>query len=203
MVKQVPMIFGQAMMKALLAGRKTECRLPADFAIKLSPTTGFNFQDPKGSWWACGLGADERETMRNFVKTKAPLKAGDLIWVRETFRYFNASNECGCSESPCACPSTGTPLYKASHDDGESKWRPSVHMPKALSRMTLRVTGVELQNIADITKHQAQQDGSPVDVGDPVEWFRSNWDARHGDWLSAPYVWRLQFDVLNENVLSV
>ena len=202
-MKHIPMIFGQEMIEALLEGRKTECRLPVKFAVKLSPTTGFNFQDASGSWWACGLGANDHETMRNFVKAKSPIRVGDLIWARETFRFFDASVECGCSESPCACPSTGTPLYRASHDDGESKWMPSVHMPKPVSRMTLKVTSVEVNKLNDITASQAEQEGCPADVDEPTSWFRKQWNARHGYWLSEPYVWRIKFELIDRNVLSV
>lgn len=69
---------------------------------------------------------------------------GELIWIREPFRRFDKSVECGCSESPCGCPATGTVLFKASHYIDEVSWESSARLPKKDSRLTLRVLDVTL-----------------------------------------------------------
>lgn len=67
----------------------------------------------------------------------------ELIWVREPFRRFDRSVECGCSESPCGCPATGTVLFKASHYVDEVKWKSPVCLPKRDSRLTLKVKSID------------------------------------------------------------
>src|SRR5690606_13727332 len=81
---------------------------------------------------------------------------GDLIYVRETFRRFDSSNECGCSDAPCGCPRTGTPIYFSDCSCSESKWTPSIHMPRWASRLTLKVTGVRVERVQDISKADAE-----------------------------------------------
>lgn len=224
MAKQIPMIFNQEMVKAIASGRKTVTRRPIQFDVKLSEKMGFGFKDKQGEWWMCGLGADHDGTVSNFVKSKSPVQVGDLIWVRETFRYFNASNECGCSESPCGCPSTGTPIYKAFGDSGEDKWKPSIHMPKKASRLTLKVSKVGIERLQDISNDQARSEGcnAPLYVTDeagnavppkhhtlttafPSEkhWFSCLWDAIYGSWSDNPYVWVIEFEVVEKNILEV
>lgn len=131
-------------------------------------------------------------------------QVGDLIYVRETFRLFDASVECGCSESPCGCPLTGAPIYKASHDDGESKWTPSIHMPRNKSRLTLRITKAYTENVGDITDEAAQKEGCLPNYSatqtKPKVWFKTLWNDIYGDWDASPLVWCLEFEVINKNV---
>ncbi|EII3125380.1 hypothetical protein [Vibrio parahaemolyticus] len=201
MIKVIPMIFNTEMVKAILDGRKTVTRRPA----KTSYERGMNGPVIRGK--------DGTVSVLSFapVAGLCPFgNVGDLIYVRETWRSFNASDECGCSEYPCNCPQDGTPLYFASHDDGESKWKPSIHMPRHVSRLTLKVTGVGIQRVRDITEEQAKVEGvAPafIDQFDncPVKPTYKNgfvkiWDSIYGNWEKNPYVWVVQFEVVHKNV---
>lgn len=105
-----------------------------------------------------------KQVTRRIADQTGPVKLhkkGDLIWVKETFRYFDSSDECGCSESPCGCPSNGTILYKATHNTGANeKWTPSLFMPRWASRITLKVTkDAWAEHLQDITEESALAEG--------------------------------------------
>ncbi|MFL1405413.1 hypothetical protein ACJO2E_08730 [Marinobacter sp. M1N3S26] len=125
---------------------------------------------------------------------------GDRLWVRETWRQFNAIDECGCSESPCGCPCTDTVLYRATHDDGESKWRPSIHMPRWASRITLEITDVRVERLQDISVADAKAEGGPTHGHSGAEisyrrGFRHLWSQINGpdSWDANPWVWVIEF----------
>jgi hypothetical protein len=160
MSKQIPFILDLDMVSAIKDGGQRVLRKPVEIPLEYSENTGFSFKDKGGTWWACGLGSSERETMDNLVQSISPIKKGDLIWVRETFcegrideidaehpddrhKYIDQS-ECN----------TNYIIYRqAALCDGinmdDVKWSPSVHMRKEASRLTLKVTDVELENTDD------------------------------------------------------
>lgn len=112
-----------------------------------------------------------------------------------------------------------TVYYKSDyHADmwNTAKWRPSIHMPKGAARIFLRVTGVRVERLQDVTEEQAKCEG----VGDPygyqsAEWydqkelttnyhinsFAGLWDstvkksdlAKYG-WNANPWVWVIEFE---------
>lgn len=125
-----------------------------------------------------------------------PCNTGDLLYVRETFRLYNNSDECGCSDH-CSCPPTGTPLYFATHDDGESKWKPSIHMPRHASRITLKVTDVRIEKLNDLRKSYEQVKKEGFD-----NWpqFKHVWESIYGQSKPNDYVWAIEFEVIHKNV---
>lgn len=202
-MKVVPMIFNTDMVKALMAGDKRVTRRP----VKIDYERGMNVPVVRG---------------RNgevSVLSFAPIAGlcpfvnfGDLIYVRETFRLFNHSDECGCSDY-CSCPPSGTPVYFANcGGDSESKWKPSIHMPRAASRLTLKVTDVRIERVQDITEEQAIKEGinkhhqlpafkSPIGYHtSPVYAFEELWNSIYGNWEENPYVWVIEFEVIHQNV---
>ncbi|MGL4615902.1 MAG: hypothetical protein ACRCVV_18845 [Shewanella sp.] len=202
-MKVVPMIFNTDMVKALMAGDKRVTRRP----VKIDYDRVMNVPVVRG---------------RNgevSVLSFAPIAGlcpfvnfGDLIYVRETFRLFNHSDECGCSDY-CSCPPSGTPVYFANcGGDSESKWKPSIHMPRAASRLTLKVTDVRVERVQDITEEQAIKEGinkhhqlpafkSPIGYHtSPVYAFEELWNSIYGDWEENPYVWVIEFEVIHQNV---
>ncbi|HGE6046400.1 TPA: hypothetical protein ACGGS3_000614 [Vibrio cholerae] len=215
-MKVVPMIFNTDMVKALMAGHKVVTRRPAK-NLSFSERVGFIVGE-----WAYGIGWNLRETMNNCIRSKSakcPSKIGDLIYVRETFRLFNHSDECGCSDY-CSCPPSGTPVYFATcGGDSESKWKPSIHMPRAASRITLKVNDVRIERVQDITEEQCWKEGvehidGQFDIHqlsemaktfdgtfeDAKALFACLWDSIYQNWKENPYVWVIEFEVIHQNV---
>lgn len=106
-------------------------------------------------------------------------------------------------------------LTKAGHTPGDDdlyhfqgdpplKWRPSIHMPRWVSRINLEVTGVRVERVQDISENDAKAEGVTLDeVGSAIDTyphksaFNYLWDkinAKRGySWDSNPWVWVVEF----------
>ena len=138
------------------------------------------------------------------------VQVGDKLWVRETLihgGYFGA-------------PIAYAADHKYSHYKWPSHWkrhcRPSIHMPRWASRITLTVTDVRLQRLQDITEEDviaegiSECDGLFDDVqycqytnemglvfGDSKPMYRQLWASLYGkgSWDANPEVVALTFEV--------
>ncbi len=133
----------------------------------------------------------------------APWQVGDLLYVRETYRLFDAGVECSCYDG-CVCyRSHGKPIYRADSEDNESKWKPSIHMPKRLARIWLEVLSVRAEKIQDISQTDSEAEGMVVGIrpfatkGSPKEQFQTLWDSLYkkagNGWDTNCWVWRTEF----------
>jgi hypothetical protein len=92
------------------------------------------------------------------------------------------------------------------------KKRPSIHMPRWASRITLKITDVRVERLHDISEADALAEGiveKPdriwwVDDGDPEHGFGSPraayaelWSSINGpgSWDANPWVWAVSFEV--------
>jgi hypothetical protein len=85
----------------------------------------------------------------------------------------------------------------------DRKWRPSIHMPRWASRITLEVTGVRVERLQDISEADAREEGclpvvhgdGAVDCGTRKTAFRALWDSINGpdSWGANPFVWVVEF----------
>jgi hypothetical protein len=135
-----PILFSAPMVRALLAGTKTQTRQIVKPPTKWAER--FPICDPAGMaaahsiwWWD---GEHERVGVAQDCRYGVP---GDRLWVREAWSFIG---EQGIFELHQAAPNTCTPIYRA---DGATadRWWPSIHMPRWASRITLRITDRLLQ----------------------------------------------------------
>ena len=126
------------------------------------------------------------------------------MWVRETFGP-------GLGDNPT--PTLGYVAYRA---DGEYParlkdthvWRPSIFMPRWASRITLKITGVRVERLQDISEDDAIAEGAiPVSGFNSdgsngpttyIDAFADLWDsinAKRGfGWDANPWVFVLGFE---------
>ncbi|EJL6757183.1 hypothetical protein NMS84_001395 [Vibrio cholerae] len=225
-MKVVPMIFNTDMVKALMAGDKVVTRRPvspqpepSDYGYDWWPSKKFGSMVQVSGFEKIDCDY-KRDLVEEMSRDACPIaNIGDLIYVRETFRLFNHSDECGCSEY-CSCPPSGTPVYFATcGGDSESKWKPSIHMPRTASRLTLKVTDVRIERVQDITEEQCWKEGvehidGQFDIHqlsemaktfdgtfeDAKALFACLWDSIYQNWNQNPYVWVIEFEVIHQNV---
>ncbi|HCB3235272.1 TPA: hypothetical protein MYU69_001639 [Citrobacter amalonaticus] len=170
------MIFNGEMVRAILDGRKTQTRR----IMKVQPSDGFHPThngydlDLNAHWYTPGVVdkngylqpakkdvfgvADENEDYTCPFGT-----VGDRIWVRETWARYNIDQD------------SHDMAYRATPPadwQEEGRWRPSIHMPRWASRITLEITGVRVEKLDKISEEDAISEGMqgvicPSCKGDP------------------------------------
>lgn len=199
-MKALPMIFNTEMVQALMDGRKVQTRrpfsMPQGWDLKDSNLCKITGKHPKSNKWGVVICRNLYDDRCEHDLIVAPCIPGDLIYVRETFGIV--SEEFG----------EYSPVYKADNWLRPKKWKPSIHMPRELSRITLKVTGVRVDRVQDISEADAIAEGfklPPVEgqgfaIGARTN-FRHAWQQIYGDhWDRNGWVWVIDFDVILKNV---
>lgn len=200
-----PLLFSAPMVRALLEGRKTQTRRV------LTPAC-----DDPPACVASGVvtALDENEMPYRWPRTVA---TGDRLWVREAFiTGFNLDDEYASPVGDKKAWYRATDANLTWYDpDTESTldnppWRPSIHMPRWASRLTLTVTDVRVERLQDISEADAVAEGCKGFVSrdgedglSPREEYRDLWDsinAKRAPWDSNPWVMVLTFSVYRQNI---
>ncbi|EFE7959023.1 hypothetical protein [Escherichia coli] len=193
------MIFNGEMVRAILDGRKTQTRRVVKFKPR-EPGLNLNFSGLKLGYYRTGDASSgyvlaSRGAMGCWNDKTYPVhcpygQPGDRIWVRETFSAVTDHDE------PAGCSAL---LYAADGNGPYGKWTPSIHMPRAASRITLEITDVRVERLNSISEEDAKAEGAPTEccvIGDKhFLGFRSLWKAIYGDesWQANPWVWVIEF----------
>jgi hypothetical protein len=201
-MKERPILFQGAMVRALLAGTKTQTRRamrvqPGDettvtvehFNQTVIDRHGDEQPGPEvfGAWW------DDGES-----GLRCPYgQPGDRLWVRETWAYhLHAQASQRDEDGPWVYAADGRPALQVRLCD---RWRPSIHMPRVACRLTLDVTRVRVERLQEISDEDALAEG--VDrtntsiSGYAKERYRTLWDSINGvgSWDANPWVWAVSF----------
>lgn len=211
-----PILFSGPMVRALLAGTKTQTRRVA----RVSPAVSGRPELVIGDRDHCGTGWHWRRP--NGVcewHVECPYGAvSDKLWVRESWAH-DAPDLQACRvahEDACGGSITYGPYYRATEVAPDTlRWRPSIHMPRWASRITLEITDVRVERLHEISEADAKAEGvripdaatakqSTVDVSGMTPYraaFASLWDEINGDrapWSSNPWVWVVAFKRVEE-----
>ncbi|WP_304615869.1 hypothetical protein [Paracoccus sp. (in: a-proteobacteria)] len=151
------------------------------------------------------------ESNRCAVDFKAPIYApGDRLWVRESWQGLSYGDYLPTKSQVCDLRYAATdPLTGMDAHVRGYPWRPSVHMPRWASRITLHITDVRVQRLQDISRGDAMSEGCPFpnmqNGPDPRDWFRDLWNSLHGPdaWAANPWVCALTFTVQRGNIDQV
>lgn len=204
------------MVKAILDGRKTQTRR----VMKPQP-----YQAKTGSWfWSHGDNQHVwSESPFPHIRHDCPFGIeGDKLWVRETFRTVHDPGTCleGALEIDYAADGRDRIMDRI----GKGNWKPSIHMPRWASRITLEITEVRVQRVQEISEEDAKAEGvkphveakwwqgyhkddpllhqcAPADInGDPPDWLIEAKPYRDLSHLNkdAKQMFRFLWDSINE-----
>lgn len=223
-----PIIFSGAMVRALLAGRKTQTRrlmpgqdyLAQAYSPIVSGTTIYNY-------------AGEQ------VVSEARYAKADRLYVRENFQLLSFGDYLPTKSQPADVRFAATdPCADLPADTRGYPWRPCIFMPRWASRLTLLVDDVRVERLQEISEADAIAEGVPdalegnpgdeiycakcngfgvhgglgqglgvieVDCADcrtAAQRYRNLWNSLHGveSWAANPFVVAVTFRVERANI---
>jgi hypothetical protein len=166
---------------------------------------------------------DGRKTQTRRLAT-SPLRKcepGDLLYVREAFTFTQHNLAVYRADARDQRGNRWSSIQPGD-PQREVKWRPSIHMPRWASRLTLRVTDVRFQPVKALTTEEAYAEGAIDDEW--IQWredvlciapagsyiqnerdrFGWLWDSLHPvdgkRWDDNPDIVALTFEVIRGNV---
>lgn len=201
-----PIIFSAPMVRALLEAHKTQTRR----LIKPQP--------PEGSSLLALFRGEGQDRHVQFIGPSGSITKsqpvryapGDRLWVRESWRT-NGDGGRADYLSPSRMQQHSV-LYEATREalvlsPDAGKLRPSIHMPRWASRLTLTVTDVRVQRLQEISLVDAVAEGlsaEPLHTEncEPRAAFRELWGSLHGPdaWDANPWVVALTFTIQRGNI---
>lgn len=212
-MKERPILFNAAMVRAILDGAKTQTRRvirPQPDTREGMGCTRLIFKDRKGAPLLDeALEATEPVLYRSLCPHG---QIGDRLWVRETWMpdaprdgTWPHTSFYGCKGSslsmiPMVYRRPKHCLFRSTWSGAElTGWKPSIHMPRWASRITLEITGVRVEKLQDISRGDAMAEGCPFpnmqDGEDPRQWYADLWESINGkgSWSANPWVWVIEF----------
>ncbi len=209
-----PILFSPPMVRALLDGRKTQTRR----IVKPQPQPNYGkglssvvpYHTTQGKWtWVLEVTGHGDGTSGEYCPYGKP---GDLLWVRETWAlasratdiakiYYKAHEQASHTEFHEYVPVEKIGNYQPTWP----KYKPSIHMPRWASRITIELTKVDVEKLQDINERDAKKEGAdPVSTFEKEFYhgFRMVWQKINGveSWNTNPWVWVLEFKVHQQNI---
>ena len=215
-MKQIPILFNDEMVRAILDGRKTQTRRvmkvqpPTDEHQLLHVMCSSNRRQEGKSHWAL-LNAEKTLVIEGHKRFfSCPFgKPGGQLWVREAHAFVpQTAYRCSTGIYQQVNPNDNYEacVYRQNFDRSRSfPWRPSIHMPLWASRIMLEITDIRVERLQDISEKDARAEGVPgekeanaagLDWFDkPRRAFRFLWQSIIGpeSWDENPWVWVIEF----------
>lgn len=215
-----PILFNTELIQALLEGRKTVTRRKIKLDLGLADTDKHDssylmIPDTYGDY--------------HHAKDYCRYRVGDILYVRETWTQLCRVDENGYTDFDYVTTyylADGIPNMDLRDADGflledqTIKWKPSIHMPKEVARIFLKVTNIRVERLQDITSEQAKNEGVDLNSGTPfpkstardchgakngLSMYQSKfvilWDSTMKkqdldkySWDANPFVWVIEFE---------
>lgn len=236
-MRERPILFNGPMVRALLDGRKTQTRR----VVKLAPPADadevffWSGEDLRRAGWPNvsepGMWA-RRNGRDGYIQHigRCPYGVpGDRLWVRETHLIYDAHGQhradgerwgpWGGLPTRLSEDRTKIAYFREGFDRCDpGHWRPSIHMPRWASRLTLEITEVRVERLQDISAADAEAEGvrepsiGPIHVfsqggsgaldpekADPLLLWQILWRFINGEdsWAANPWVWAITFRVID------
>jgi hypothetical protein len=241
--KERPILFSGPMVKALQVGRKTQTRR----VLQNRHLSGTGWQVPNGNadptainanlarFCPYGAPGDRLWVRETWAYTgQASLNYGPMAQRRQGYVTYAADGAKVTHYFPdgpmLPSPPQTLPTRRADEDEFDfaertsdyyrayfRRMRPSIHMPRWASRLTLEVTEVRVQRLQEISEADILAEGIPPDArgwewlgvlppppaerDGPVAGWQWLWDSINGErpgcsWGDNPWVWAITFKKL-------
>ncbi len=233
-MKERPILFSGEMVRAILDGRKTQTRRILKSPFEIHSTA--RVEDWASSLadlncYGRQIGSDDiakkaerlRGKLHPVILTDGRMVAfqcpygqpGDRLWVRETFAIvprtaYARSDGVQQTLRPEDPYDHDAAIYREgwTRSRGGFRWRPSIHMPRWASRLTLEITGVRVERLQDISEADAIAEGVTAVSSGGVTLFATTgvncsakdayaalWESINGpgSWDANPWVWAIEF----------
>lgn len=216
-----PILFNTEMVTAVLEGRKTATRRLIKF-----PKNNFTGEVPR---------ADNIKVYKNTLFEKKisfleephysfdvrpPCRLGDILYVRETWGISNLDSDDNTAyivykasknekNEGCRAVKFSDNKFEQLYDsmaENSPDWRPSIHMPKEVARIWLKVTDVRVERLQDITHIDIIMEGFVPEYLDAHSGEKTRddfvklWDSTVPKkklsicgWKANPWVWVIEF----------
>lgn len=201
-----PLIFGEESVRAMLAKLKRQTRR----VVMPQPKKGRSLEllQP-GRWTSYRRRGDD--VWENFGLWRCPYGgAGDLIWVKERLTRSGGYVQYEADHKTARSWNQATAMWPA---NWKRDPRSPMFMPEDLSRITLRLQGVRVERLQEISAADCRAEGLQLPDGDAAtdeQWreaYRALWErlnAKRGyGWAENPWVWVLDYEVIVDNVSNV
>jgi hypothetical protein len=218
-MKERPILFTGAMVRALLAGTKTQTRRTMERQKKYDFTDYTLFGQEghnDGEWKAIEHAPDWPDGKEDQCRCPYAQRRGDRLWVRENGwerpeRTPKMMREGADTWAPFYYDADGIgELEAADFKAWGFKRRPSIHMPRWASRILLEVTEIRVQRLQEISAADCISegigfevrfgghclpDGSHFHAADPRQSYFSLWEHINGPGSveANPWVWAVSF----------
>ena len=208
-MRERPILFSGEMVRAILSGRKSYTRRVVKLPTWADPGSDIELCDKDGQGQSA---IDWPNVVCKSTGCLAEIPCpyggpGGRLWVRETFasrrdvdwatdpekarRYIHYRADGGFDPKD----------EDNWHDWGA--WRPAIHMPRCLSRLTLEIASVRVERLHQMTAAEAVLEGFTTRIyrdgrgqESALHCFRELWNELNGKkypWESNPWVWRIEF----------
>ena len=191
MRKARPILMNGAMVRATLDGSKTQTRRIMKPQPEVRPSSDGQH------WWPSNL-AQSMMSVEQFQQHPGIFddlcphgRPRDRLWVREAF----------ARTAVCQAPGQEWVVYREGDNrtDYGGPWKPSIHMPRAASRILLEIVSVRIERLHDISTADIIAEGLSTTLRghdaecDLRDQWRALWDSTGGDWDANPWLWAISF----------
>ncbi len=237
-MKERPILFSGPMVRALLDGSKTQTRR----VCKPQPIADARFVGGHHLPATKRSPGQEISVEAPYVHIACPYgQPGDRLWVRESWQFYDWTEDgqpCvrfaadNASKWPLRIPEeqadrlteiwaglSDPENYSIDNHARDRRWRPSIHMPRWVSRITLEITSVRVERLQDISEADAAAEGLTFSAkarrsedcmgiyelrmpdgkshfnDNACDLFRTLWEQINGpdSWAANPWVWAIEF----------
>lgn len=190
-MRERPILLNAEMVRAVLDGRKAQTR-------RMLTPRHLKMIDAAASIGECYPleSGHQHENSQSYYREWCPFGAvGDRLWVRETWQVIhdypdehgNTDERRYARSIPKKRGNYWQPVYaeawgNENRETREFPWRPSIHMPRWASRITLEITGVRVERLQDISQEDAHAEGLEL-----TGWRPTYSDPGSGGEVMTPY----------------